>query len=914
MEAGGGKARPAPLPPRPSVLCFALSLFSAPPSKDSLQGRLLVLAGLFLGLYSLALQLSPAARQRSWAVGYRWDHWLAFLAWAGLFAIAHRQSRRYLPEGDPYLLPIGALLSGWGMLTIWRLFPSFGLRQTLWLAIAAGVLVLGLRLPSHLAFLRRYKYLWLTGGLLLTALTLVLGTNPATGSGPRLWLGCCGVYFQPSEPLKLLLVIFLASYLADRQPLFSLDGRAGEGRGRLGLRPSPLLALLAPTLFMTGLTLLLLLAQRDLGTSSIFLFLFAVTVYVATGRALVLLLSAVALLLAGAVGYALFEVVRLRMDAWLNPWLDPSGRSFQIVQSLLAVASGGLPGRGPGLGNPSLVPVPHSDFIFASLAEEHGLAGVIGLVALLALLGARGLRLALRAPDGYRRYLAAGLTAFLIGQSVLIAGGNLRLLPLTGVTLPFVSYGGSSLLTAFLSLLLLLHISQEAEIHPGYTPQAAPYLQLGGFLFASLAAIALGAGWWGLVRGPDLLERTDNPRRAIADRSVRRGSILDRDLNPLAATSGPAGAFERRVLYPPLGPVIGYTHPNYGQSGLEASLDPYLRGLRGNPGLAIWWNHLLYGQPPPGLDLRLSLDLELQRKADQLLGDRPSALVLLNARSGEILAMASHPWFDPNRLDAEWANLVADPGAPLLNRAAQGSYPPGAALGEWLLAAAFARGELPALPSRLDYRLEGQSLECAFSPLEASVGSAVACGCPALQLQLASALGEEQVRQLYAALGLYTAPQVFLPVSHLPQPAAFQEPEQAYLGLAEVSASPLQMALAAATLSAGGVRPAPQLASAVHGPSQSWAILPPEGESERVFPAEAADRAAEALAMEGLPAWRTIAVVPNGPGRRLTWYLAGTLPTWNGAPLALAFLLEEDDPALAEAIGRALLQAAIHSR
>ncbi|MBE3067812.1 MAG: FtsW/RodA/SpoVE family cell cycle protein, partial [Chloroflexi bacterium] len=190
----------------------------APPSPVQTQSRLLRLAGVFLFLYSLILTLAPAARARTWAVDYRWSHWLGFVAWVVIFTLAHILSRRRLPDADPYIIPIAALLTGWGILTIYRLVPSFGLRQTAWLLVCGLVFLLGLRLSPELRFLRRYKYLWLTSGLLLTALTLLFGTNPS-GGGLRLWLGCCGVYLQPSEPLKLLVIIYLAAYLADRLPL-----------------------------------------------------------------------------------------------------------------------------------------------------------------------------------------------------------------------------------------------------------------------------------------------------------------------------------------------------------------------------------------------------------------------------------------------------------------------------------------------------------------------------------------------------------------------------------------------------------------------------------------------------------------------------------------------------------------------
>lgn len=642
-------------------------------STENIQSRLFSLAALILLIYSISLTISPAVKERSWSVDYRWDHWLGFILWLIVIIIIHHQTSKRLPNHDPLILPVASLLIGWGVLAIWRLFPFFGLRQTLWLLLSASVFLLGLRAPSDLDFLRRYKYLWLTSGLLLTALTLIFGTNPM-GIGPQLWLGCCGLYIQPSEPLKLLLIIYLAAYLADRQMPLT----------RSYLAPNPdttstaLLPLLAPTLILFLLALLLLLFQRDLGTVSIFLFLYATIGYISTNRKRILLFAGVSLIIAGIVGYMLFDVVELRIDAWLNPWLDPSGRSYQIVQSLLAIANGGLFGRGPGLGNPDVVPIPHSDFIYATIAEESGLIGSIGLLLLIAMLSTSGLRITLRTRDIFHRYLAGGLTAYLIGQSILIIGGNMRLLPLTGVTLPFVSYGGSSLLTSLLALLLLVHIStQMEETRAIPESQNRPYLQLSVFLFLGLAAVAIVNGWWAYHRGPELLTRTDNPRRAISDLTVRRGSILDRRNNILASTVGSSGEYLRQISYPPLSPIIGYTNPIYGQSGIEATLDPYLRGLEGYSMLFAWWNRLVYGQPPPGLDIRLSIDSYLQQSADNAMSGYTGALILMNAENGEILTISSNPSFDANHLEEEWDYLMQDVRSPLLNRATLGSYPVG---------------------------------------------------------------------------------------------------------------------------------------------------------------------------------------------------------------------------------------------
>jgi cell division protein FtsW (lipid II flippase) len=649
---------------------------------EKIQDRLLLAGGLFVALYAAALTISPAVLKRSDAGPFRWDHWLGVAVWVIIFYLANRRSRTLLPERDPFLLPAAALLCGWGMLTVWSMLPVFGMRQALWLVLTGLVLIAGFRLHPDLKFLRRYKYVWLTGSLLLTVLTLLWGVNPL-GYGPRMWLGCCGIYFQPSEPMKLMLIAYLAAYIADRQALLAIAQNLGSGNrggaagGENMSKADSLMPLLAPTLLMAGLAVAVLAVQRDLGTAAILFFLYAAIIYVTTRRKIVLLIAALGLLAAGGIGYMVYDVIRVRVDAWLNPWADPSGRAYQIVQALLAVANGGLVGRGPGLGSPELVPVAHSDLIFAAVSEQMGLAGALGMLALAALAAGRGLQISLRSQDPYRRTLAAGLTAYLAGQSLLIIGGTLRIFPLTGITLPFVSYGGSSLLVSMIALLLLLVISQPGEAVPTELPAPQPYLHLGLALGTGAALCALAAGWWAVARSPALLARTDNPRRSVSDRFVRRGAILDRDEEAISTSSGPQGELKRKILTPALSSVVGYTSPTYGQSGLESSLDGYLRGLQGNRFSQIFWDQLVYGQPPAGLDIRLAIDLDLQLAADRLLQGEAGALVLINAHSGDILAMASHPTFDANRLSEEWSQLINDPRAPLLNRATLGRYPVG---------------------------------------------------------------------------------------------------------------------------------------------------------------------------------------------------------------------------------------------
>ena len=803
---------------------------------DLTQSRLLRWAGYFLFVNSIILTLSPAVRERSWDVDYRLSHWVGFLAW-GIFAtLADRATIKHLPERDPYLLPAAALLSGWGMLTIWRLDEAFGIRQIIWIGISTIVFILALRVPQNLTFLRRYKYVLLGSGLLITALTLLFGTNPL-GLGPRLWLGCCGVYFQPSEPLKLLLVIYLSAYLADR----------------ISIRLSSL-PLLVPTLVVTGLALLLLLVQRDLGTASIFVSIFTITIFLATGKRRVLLGAFTFLTVAMVIGYFYIDIIHIRVQGWLNPWDDPSGHSYQIVQSLLAVANGGTFGRGLGMGSPRLVPVAISDFIFAAIAEETGLVGALGLLAIIWLILARGLIIALHATDRFRRYLAAGIVAYLGIQSLLIIGGNLRLLPLTGVTLPFVSYGGSSLLTSYIALFILLVISNVEDTEPASLEDPKPYSILAGVLALGLAATAMSVGWWAVIRGPDLLNRTDNPRRAIADRYVPRGELLDRNNQPINITEGESGSFSRFYLYPALAPITGYTHPVYGQAGLEATLDDYLRGLQGNPGILMWWEHLIYGTPPPGLDVRLSLSLALQSKADQLLGGHSGAIILMNAETGEILAMASHPTYDPNKLDDEGEALAQNPSAPLVNRATQGLYPIGTSM-------------LPLIRAQYEK----------ITPTE------------------------NELKAYYERLGLYQAPIINMPVA----------PGANASSIENMRVSPLQLSIAAASLSNQGFAPAPRIATAVNTPEQGWVALSAENQPVEVIQAKAANEAALSFIVEGKPYWQHVGQASVDENTIITWLLAGSLPDWGGTPLTLVVVLEENNTYLAEYIGQNLLDEAL---
>jgi cell division protein FtsW (lipid II flippase) len=800
----------------------------------AIQSNLLSIAAGFIFLQSLIITFAPIVRERTWDAGMLWSQWIAFILWCALVLRAHREITRRLPDADPYFFPSAALLTGWGMLTIWRLEDGFGARQALWIGISMIVFIAGMRLPS-LQFLRRYKYVLLTGGLFLTALTLLFGTNPS-GLGPRLWLGCCNIYFQPSEPLKLLLIIYLAAYFADKLPY--------------QLRT---IHILYPTLILGGIVILLLLAQRDLGTASIFIALYTIIIYLATERRRIILISVLSLVLVSIAGYYLVDIVQSRIDSWLNPWNDPRGNSYQIIQSLIAIANGGIEGRGPGLGNPGLVPVAISDFIYTATAEETGLFGTVGLLALFGIIITRGFRASLRAPDLFRRFLAAGISSYFGVQTILIIGGNLRLLPLTGVTLPFVSYGGSSLLTSFIALLILLIISNHLDEEPAPLPRPAPYMALNAVMLVGLFVSALGNGWWALVRGPDLLTRSDNPRRMVEERYVKRGAILDRANAVITANEGKTGTFTRVYKYPALAPVIGYIHPVYGLSGLEVTLDEYLRGTSGNSEWSILLNQLLYGMSPSGLDVRLSIDLSLQSRADEMMIGQSGAVVVMNAQSGEILAISSSPTFDPNQLNKIGAKLATDPGKPLINRPAFGLYP-------------------------------------ASSVMEPFTSTLYKDGI----------LNQAQLSKAYETFGFFRVPQLRMAVA----PAEGGDVENPHV-------TPLQMALACAALSNHGIIPAPRIATAVNTPKDGWVVLPALGTPVDAIQASAVDEAIVFYISKGNNFWSHIGRAQD-ENISVTWFIGGTPPTWQAAPLIVVVLLEENNASLANQIGRELITDAMN--
>ncbi len=389
------------------------------------------------------------------------------LSYAGffllLFVTAHFAVRLALPLADPYLLPIAGLLTATGLTMIYRIEPDLAFRQGWWVVVGvAGFGALVLLLRDHRA-LDGIKYTLGIAAIALLALPAVPGLG-ATVNGATLWVRLGPISFQPGEFAKVLIVVFLAGYLRDNREMLSM------GYGRVGV-PSP--KHFGPLLLIWGGAMLVLFQTNDLGGGLLLFSIFLAMLYVATGRWPYVAVGT-GLFLAGAYGlYHLKPHIAGRISIWLDPWADPYDAGFQLVQSIYAVAGGGLFGVGLGRGvlvtpeGETYIPFLETDFIYSAIAQELGLAGAAAVVLLYLLFVYRGFRIAMHADDGFSKLLAAGLTAALAIQAFIIIGGVSGLIPLTGITLPFVSYGGSSIVANFVLLGLLLavsnHVNRAAE-------------------------------------------------------------------------------------------------------------------------------------------------------------------------------------------------------------------------------------------------------------------------------------------------------------------------------------------------------------------------------------------------------------------------------------------------------------------
>ena len=357
---------------------------------------------------------------------------------------------------DLTLFPAAMLLASLGLIMIGRLKPALFLTQMRWLLLGLIVYFFLVFLGERFLRLLSYPYLLGVFCLLLLCSALFFGTEIG---GSRNWIVFGPFAVQPSEFGKIVIIMFLAAYLTEHREVLTLP------RHRLLWLKLPVLRFIAPLLLIWGVAILMFVVQRDLGSALLFFGIAVSMTYMATGRKSYVALAFAFFLGAAALSYSFFSHVRVRFNIWLDPWSDPSGSAYQVVQSLFALGSGGVWGAGFAHGHPNLIPEVHTDFIFAAIAEELGLLGSLGVMLVFALFFYRAIRIALACREETRMLLAAGIAVVFLLQAFIIIAGVTKFLPLTGITLPFVSYGGSSMIASFMLLGILTVLSKKENRH-----------------------------------------------------------------------------------------------------------------------------------------------------------------------------------------------------------------------------------------------------------------------------------------------------------------------------------------------------------------------------------------------------------------------------------------------------------------
>ena len=793
------------------------------------------------------------------------------------FAAAHIGVRIFAPGADPAILPVVFTLSGIGITFVTRLQPDASLGQVIFLFLGVALMVGTLAVVKNLEVIKRYKYVLGIAGIILLVLPMFIGTEIY---GSKLWIKIGGFQFQPGEFAKVLIVLFLAGYLAENRELLSISNRTV-----LGIK-FPRLRLLYPLFIVWGVCLLVVAFERDLGSALLFYTIFLIMLYVATGRVSYVIIG-LALLAVGAFGmYQIMSHVQVRVAIWLDPFSDAQNLGYQIVQSLFSLADGGLVGVGIGKGMADIIPVVASDMIFAAIGEEMGLLGGSAVLLLFMLFAVRGLTTAARAKSDLAAFSAAGLTAAISFQAFTIVGGVTKLIPLTGVTLPFMSQGGSSLLASFVIVALLLRAGDEAtgrstEIAntstdlatAGYrttvrgshmrrpaldTPESgllgrvalANRLTRTVFLFTALFAVLIGnITYIQVIKASEYQDMPSNNHTINKARFIKRGSIITADGLTLAESIQQAdGTYARSYPNGNLAAhVVGYYSQQYGTMGIENTQNDTLTGSKD---YSSWQNALnsLAGISEPGNSVQLTIDSRIQRAAEQALAGRVGAIVALDPRNGAVLAWASAPTFDNTNIQAaiEAANASGGADTSMYDRATLALYTPGSTFKVLTLASALENG-LATLDTTYDSpgRMEIGGADVVSigerGHGKISLAKAFALSSNTVFGQVADGLGAEKLVATARAFGY--GQQLGLDfttaASVMPNPEEMTEWELAWAGAGQPvgqghtpgpQATVMQNALMAATIANNGIAMNPYVVSQILAPDGT-VLKPTRGRS-----------------------------------------------------------------------------------
>jgi cell division protein FtsW (lipid II flippase) len=437
-------------------------------SAPTRRGTELTMLAFAAGLVTGALMLVETNQEQQLSLRILW-YGLAYLA---LFGVAHAAVRAWAPYADPLILPCVALLNGLGLVMIYRLDLAYSERavqtnhpinnqvpkQILWTTIALVLFLVVLRMVKDHRTLTRYGYTFGLAGLILLAMPAMLpGVIAPTINGAKIWLRIGIFSIQPGEFAKILLLVFFAAFLVSKRDLFMAAGRRVAGIDLPRARD------LGPIVVAWAVSVAVLVFEKDLGTSLLFFGVLLVMLYVATERAIWVGVGTVLFIGGCVIAYKTFGHVQERVQNWIDPFADYSGGGYQIAQSLFGLGEGGVGGTGLGAGRPDMVPLANSDFITAAIGEELGFIGLAALLLVYTVLALRGMRSALAVRDTFGKLLGGGLSFALIMQVFVVVGGVTKLIPMTGITAPFLSAGGSSLLANYVLVALLLRISDAAR-------------------------------------------------------------------------------------------------------------------------------------------------------------------------------------------------------------------------------------------------------------------------------------------------------------------------------------------------------------------------------------------------------------------------------------------------------------------
>lgn len=792
------------------------------------------------------------------------------------FAAAHIAVRILAPGADPAILPVVFLLSGIGITFVTRVKPELAMNQLIILFASICLMVLTLALVKNLDVVKKYKYSLGAIGILLLLLPMFIGTEIY---GSKLWITIGGFSIQPGEFAKVFIVLFLAGYLAENRELLSISNHEV-----LGFK-IPRLKLLLPLFVVWGICMLIVAFERDLGSAVLFYTIFLLMLYVATGRISYVVIGFALLAVGGLGAYKVMSHVQTRFQIWLDPFADPSGDGFQLVQSLFSLADGGLVGTGIGKGMPTMIPIVESDFIFSAIGEEMGLLGGAAVLFLFMLFAVRGLTTAARAKSDLAAFCASGLTAAISFQAFLIVGGVTRLIPLTGVTLPFMSQGGSSLLSSFIIVALLLRAGDEAtgreaelsgtgimaaqdiplaggvsaagtrvyggmsatgstgsaggsHARPGSrlrrrlldTPESgvlgrvalAKRLTVAVFAFTALFAILIGnLTYIQVFKAKDYQNMSINNHSIARAAYVKRGSIITSDGVTLAESlQNEDGTYSRSHPNGNLAAnVVGYYSNRYGTAGVESTMNETLTGSKD---YSSWMNAInsLAGISQPGNSVKLTIDSRIQAAAEQALSGMSGAIVVLDPRTGAVLASATAPTYNNDDIEAS-INAGEDSGVSMYDRTTQALYTPGSTFKVITLAAALDTGasglqETYSAPSSMEIgNAEVTNYENAnFGTI--SLRRAFAVSSNVVFGQVANQVGATSLVQYANAFGygqslgldFSTTPSI------MPDPSLMTEWELAWAGAGQPvgqghtpgpQTTPMQNAVMAAAIANGGI-------------------------------------------------------------------------------------------------------------